>query len=100
MALKIVTISDGFESSTIPNISVPTVATSVTVYGELTAPQILAGKVVLPTTPENPTQAIMMWSGISQFYGKDFNVSGTDLNFLSRLLPLLEVNDEIIILYS
>jgi hypothetical protein len=100
MALKIITISDGFESSTVPAISLPTATVMTTVYGELTGPQIISQNIVLPTAPQNPSQTMLIWLGITQFYGKDFSVSGSNVTFLSRLLPLLAPTDEIVILYS
>ena len=100
MALRIVTISDGFESSTVPSIGLPTVTGITTLNKTLTGPEILAASVTLSTTPTKPTETTLYWSGISQYYGTDFTVSGSTVTFLSRLLTLLSINDEITIQYS
>jgi len=100
MALKIITISDGFESAAVPTIGLPAAQSISTIFVTLTAPQVSAGFITLPTPPTKPTETFMEWRGIGQTYGLDYSVSGSTLTFLFRLLPLMLNGDEIIIIYS
>lgn len=99
MALKIVTISDGFESSTVPSVVTPAAQTVIT-YGTLTGTDISNGYLTLGAAPSSPNQTTFSWIGINQFYGTDFSVSGAQLSFLARLIGHgLQSGDEFIITY-
>lgn len=100
MALKIVTISDGFESATVPSIVVPSVLSNSTYYATLSSLDLVNGYVTIPVEPTTPTEVQLVWNGIGQFYTQDFTVSGTSLFFQSRLSPLLLEGDEITIVYK
>jgi hypothetical protein len=100
MALKIVTISDGFESSFVPSIILPSVQSTTTIFISVTAPQLIAGNITLPSLPLKPIETQMSWKGIDQFYGLDYSVSGSVLTLLSNLLPEMAISDRIKICYS
>lgn len=100
MALKIVTISDGFESATVPSIVVPSVLSNSTYYATLSGLDIVNGYVTIPVEPTAPTEVQLVWNGISQFYTQDFTVVGSSLFFQSRLSPLLLEGDEVTIIYK
>lgn len=100
MALKVVTISDGFESSSVPAVNLPTVVSTGGFYKLITAPEIIAQKIVLPIAPTKPTEAVLFWAGVTQYYGTDYTVSGTNLNLLTRLLNTISPNDEIVVIYT
>lgn len=100
MALKLITISDGFESSSVPAINLPTVERVQTFHYVLTASDIFLGYVVLPAVMLFPAETVLLWEGINQEYGVDFNASGNQVFFLSGLLPTLLVGDNITIIFS
>jgi hypothetical protein len=100
MALKIVTISDGFESATVPSIVVPSVLSNSTYYATISSLDLVNGYLTIPVEPTAPTEVQLIWNGIGQFYTQDFTVSGSSLFFQSRLSPLLELGDEITIIYK
>ena len=98
MAIKIVSISDGFASQAVPSVVDPQGA--MVFHGTLTPAQVAAGEIVLPTAPNNPNQAILIWQGVGQQYGADFEVQGTKLVFFSSLLSLLLPGDFITLYYQ
>jgi hypothetical protein len=100
MALKIVTISDGFESATVPSIVVPGVLSNTTYFHTLTNFDIVNGYISIPETPTTPAEVGLSWNGINQFYSQDYTISGANLVFQSRLSPLLLDGDELIIIYK
>jgi hypothetical protein len=100
MALKIVTISDGFESATVPSIVVPSVLSNSTYYATLSSLDLVNGYLTIPVEPTAPTEVQLVWNGIGQFYTQDFTVVGSSLFFQSRLSPLLLVGDEVTIIYK
>lgn len=100
MPLKVVTISDGFESSTVPSVVVPGILSNTTFYVTLNNFDIVNGYVVIPEEPTVPLEVQLSWNGIAQFYSQDFTVSGSNLYFESRLAPLLLNGDELIISYK
>jgi hypothetical protein len=98
MSIKIITISDGFGSETVPSITDP-VASQVFHY-TLTSTDITNTYVQLPVAPNNPNSGMLYWLGISQQYGADFNLTGTRLYFLPNLLPKLTATDFISLYYQ
>jgi hypothetical protein len=98
MPIKIVSISDGFASSSVPSVVDPQGAQVFNI--SLTSQVILAGEINLPATPNAPTQSILIWQGVGQQYGADFEIQGTKLVFLSRLLNLLLPNDFLVLYYQ
>lgn len=100
MALKIITISDGFESASVPAIGLPTVERTQVYHYTLTSPDIINGFIVLPITPSFPTETVFLWSGVNQVYGVDFNVSTDKLYFLSGISSLLLPNDFLTIIFA
>lgn len=100
MALKIITISDGFESASVPAIGLPTVERTQVYHYTLASLDIINGFVILPITPSFPTETVLLWSGVNQVYGVDYNVSGDKLYFLAGISSLLLPNDFVTILFS
>lgn len=100
MSLKIVTISDGFESSTVPSIVDPTILSNTSYYYTITNFDIVNEYVVIPEEPTTPSQVVLSWNGIVQSYGDDFTVSGPNLYFEPGLLSLLVNGDKILIIYK
>jgi hypothetical protein len=98
MSLKIVTVSDGFGSETVPSITDP-VATQV-FHHTLTALDISRGYVTLSVAPNNPNSGILSWMGVGQQYGADFDITGVRLNFLPKLLSLMSPSDYITLYYQ
>jgi hypothetical protein len=98
MSIKIIQISDGFESAAVPSIT--DVQGSQVLNLVLTAQNISNGYVLLPTSSSNPTGSLLLWQGIGQQYGVDYEVNGVQLSFLSPLLTILNTNDFISIYYN
>jgi hypothetical protein len=100
MALKIITISDGFESSSVPAINLPSIERVQTFHYTLTGTDIINGYVTLPTTTIFPTETVLMWNGINQRYGTDFNCSTNKVFFLAGLSSFLLPSDNVTIIFS
>jgi hypothetical protein len=100
MPLKIITISDGFESSAVPAVSLPSVERVQTYHYDLVPVDIINGFVLLPTTPQFPTEAVLLWNGVNQTYGVDFNCSTNKIFFLAGLTSFLLPGDKLTILFS
>jgi len=100
MALKIITISDGFESSSVPAISLPTVERVQTFHYTLTSTDIINGYVSLPATMLFPTETVLLWQGINQTYGVDFNCSVDKVYLLSPFNSFLLNGDFLTIIFS
>jgi hypothetical protein len=100
MALKIITISDGFESSVVPSIILPSVQSTTTIFISATSTQLISGNINLPSLPLKPAETQLIWIGIGQTYGLDYSVSGTILTLLSNLLPKMSISDSLTIVYS
>jgi len=100
MAIKIITISDGFESALIPSIVSPAAQGLYVVFLQLTSPQLAFGTITLPTIPYDPTETIVVWLGIGQTYGEDYTVSGSSITLLPNLLDHMTIGDNLTITYS
>lgn len=73
-----------------------------TEYRTLTAGEITAAEIVLVQTPATPTEVILdaIGGGSAQFYGDDFNVTGTTLSWLGLPLDgLLTAGDKLRVVY-
>lgn len=97
MTFRVVTISDGYESATVPAVALPGGIESQVFYRTLTSGEASSGTIVLPSVPNYEQRTLLTWNGIVQFYGQDFQVFGTQLQIQSRLLSLLQSGDEIVI---
>ena len=100
MALKIITISDGFESLAVPAISLPTVERVQTFHYTLTSTDILNGYVQLPATTLFPTETVLLWEGVNQEYAVDFNCVTDKVYLLAPLNSLLLNGDFLTIIFS
>jgi hypothetical protein len=99
MTLRVVTISDGFESSTVPSV-VDVVGTRTQAY-ELTSGEVIAKKVLLSVAPGSPGSLVLSYNGIIQYPGKDFIVSGAEIIFDGyNMGPDIAIGDEIIATYQ
>lgn len=98
MSLKIITVSDGFGSETVPSVVDP--ATSQVVHKSLTQGEIDLGYVVLPVAPQHPETGTLSWLGVGQQLGSDFEINGMRMDFLSSLQEKLSAGDYITIQYQ
>lgn len=99
MTLRVVTISDGFESSTVPSV-VDVVGTRTQTF-ELTSGQVIAKKVVLSVAPGSPSSLVLSYNGVVQFPGKDFIVTGSEIIFDGYNMGTdITIGDEIVATYQ
>lgn len=98
MSLKIVNVSDGFGSAIVP--TVVDVTSSQVQHIAITPADIANEYVTLSALPSNPTSSVLSWNGITQQYGTDYNIIGARVYFLARLLPMLSVDDYLVIYYQ
>jgi hypothetical protein len=98
--IKIVTISDGLSSATVPSIVDPNVSSTRKIT--LDSTEALTGTVTLPAAAINPENSFMSWLGVVQVYGadKDYTISGTTLTIQARLLSKLAEGDDIVLNYQ
>jgi hypothetical protein len=59
----------------------------------LTEEEISEGKMTLSKTPSSPEQVILVWLGVTQKYGIDFDVSGPNLNFKTPFIGHIAAGD-------
>lgn len=100
MSLKIITISDGFESSSVPAINLPTVERVQTFHHVLTTSDVINGYVTLPADMLFPSETVLLWEGISQTYGEDFTGFGNKVTFVGGFAGLILPTDNITIIFS
>lgn len=100
MSLKIVTISDGFESSSVPAINLPTIERVQTFHYALTTSDVINGFVILPAAMLFPTETVLLWEGISQTYGEDYTAAGNKVTFIGSFASLILPTDNITIVFS
>ena len=86
MSLKIITVSDGFGSETVPSITDP--AVSQTFHHVITIGDITSGSLTLPVESRDPLSGMLYWIGVGQSYGVDFDITGSTLNFLPRKINI------------
>lgn len=98
MSLKIVNISDGFGSATVPSIVDP--VAGVVTHITLTVTDISNGYATLSTAPSDPSSSVLSWQGLVQVYNLDYTLSGSQVNFLSNLLTKLESGDVLTLYYQ
>lgn len=99
MTLRVVTISDGFESSSVPSVA-DVVGTRTQVF-ELSSGEVIAKKVTLSVAPGNPSSLVLSYNGITQFPGKDYIVTGAEVIFDGyNMGPDIAIGDEIIATYQ
>ena len=98
MSIKIIQVSDGFGSAPVPSIT--DVQGAVVINTTLTALNISNGFVLLPTASANPSSSLLIWQGVGQQYGVDYEINGIQLSFFSPLLAQLQPSDFISIYYS
>jgi PBP1b-binding outer membrane lipoprotein LpoB len=98
MSLKIVTISDGFGSATVPSIVDP--VAGVVKHITLTNTDITNGYAMLDTAPSDPQSSVLSWQGLVQVYTLDYTLSGSQVNFNSNLLTKLESGDVLTLYYQ
>jgi len=98
MSLKIVTVSDGFGSATVPSVVDP--SSDRVQHITVSALNISQGYVTLAFISANPTSSMLSWKGVVQTYGADYDITGVRLNFLPRLLTEMAVGDELVLYYQ
>jgi hypothetical protein len=98
MSIKIITVSDGLGSATAP--SIVDVSGSQVFHITITETNINLGYVTLPTIPASPTNSLLCWQGVNQQYEADYNISGSRLNILPRLMELIQENDFLTLYYQ
>lgn len=98
MGIKIVNISDGYSSATVPSVVDPNV--SATRQVSLSGAEVASGVITLPAAALNPENSFLSWLGVVQVYDVDYSISGTTLTILAPLLSLVEAGDVLVLNYQ